>query len=301
MGALIAACTDCLATKDYDSISMSQIAKRAGCSVGAIYTRFGEKESLLYHAIASRLKVMQAAPLEMVGYSLFPSKSGGPRAQHAIRQIVCQLTERKSAGAIRASVKLAAVHSGMAVSLENFREKLTDKAVAQLSESDDCPSATAIRIVMQIVIATVIDAILHSRPGPMRAGSKRMADALTNMALGYLGLATEASWAGDEADDEDVREDDTETDEPPQLGEGEIAIYDPDHRTYRGVSKTITKSRRSGNSSRLNESHTASQTPKYSPSRAAKSQAETVAAQEPITLNPSANEIGAPIRKHRII
>jgi hypothetical protein len=87
---------------------------------------------------------------------------------------------------------------------------------------------------MQIVLATVTDAILQPRPGPMAAGSKRMKDALTQVMLGYLGVSKGGSWAGDEADEKDEAETTPEPDDTDQsdASNDPNAVYDPDLRTF---------------------------------------------------------------------
>ena len=47
-----------LARKDYEVISIARIAREAGCSVGAFYARFPEKNSYLYHLAASAYRAL---------------------------------------------------------------------------------------------------------------------------------------------------------------------------------------------------------------------------------------------------
>ncbi len=51
---------------------------------------------------------------------------------------------------------------------------------------------------MQIILATITDAVLQPRPGPMVAGSKRMKDALTQVMLGNLARIDELTARRDE-------------------------------------------------------------------------------------------------------
>jgi hypothetical protein len=130
-------------------------------------------------------------------------------------------------------VKLAAIKSEMMDVLASFRQSIAEAAIVQLSRGDKGPSPRAVRVAMQIVFATITDAIIHAKPGPMRAGSRRMTDALTMVALGYLGLAEVARWAGDEAEGEDPGEEETESAASVQLRENVGAAYDPILRAYR--------------------------------------------------------------------
>lgn len=223
-----------LAQKDYEAISMARIAREAGCSVGALYARFPEKNSYLYHLVASAYRTMahraatelNAQPTRQMP---LPSLVG-----KAVEIVVNTMTDARAAGVIRATIKLSTVKPTTIKLYEDYREAVTRSAVAVLLPRISNVSAGAIRLGMQIVLATVTDAILQPHPGPMMAGTKRMKDALTQVMLGYLGGSKGGSWAGEEADGEDETEtvlepDDTDQDDTPTDAN---AVYDPDLRTF---------------------------------------------------------------------
>ncbi len=224
-----------LAQKDYEAISMAKIARESGCSVGALYARFPEKNSYLYHLVGSAYRTMghraetqlQAMPTRHLS---LPSL-----VRLVVEHVVDSMTNARAAGVIRATVKLSTVKPIAIELFEDYRKQVTQLAVAVLAPRLKGTSTGSIRLGMQIVLATVTDAILQPRPGPMAAGSKRMKDALTKVMLGYLGASKGGSWAGDEAD----REDEAETvSEPDDADENDApkdssAVYDPDLRTFR--------------------------------------------------------------------
>jgi hypothetical protein len=72
-----------------------------------------------------------------------------------------------------------------------------------------------------------------------------MIDALTQILLGYGGISRSASWAGEEADGVDDPDDVPVigSDTPPELKDGEIAIFDPDSRTYTGKMRGLVAKR----------------------------------------------------------
>ena len=213
---------------------MAKIAREAGCSVGALYARFPEKNSYLYHLAASAYRTMaHRAETEL---QAMPSRhlSLPSLVRLVVEHVVDSMTNARAAGVIRATVKLSTVKPIAIELFEDYRKQVTQLAVAVLAPRMKDTSTGSIRLSMQIVLATVTDAILQPRPGPMAAGSKRMKDALTHVMLGYLGVPKGGSWAGDEAEGEDDAE---TTSEPDDANESDDpndpnAVYDPDLRTF---------------------------------------------------------------------
>ena len=223
-----------LARKDYEAISMAKIAREAGCSVGALYARFPEKNSYLYHLAASAYRTMThraETELQAMPSRHLPLPS---LVRLVVEHVVNSMTNARAAGVIRATAKLSTVKPIAIELFEDYRKQVTQLAVAVLAPRIKSNSTGSIRLGMQIVLATVTDAILQPRPGPMAAGSKRMKDALTHVMLGYLGVSKDGSWAGDEADGEDEDETNSEPDDANESDDPNDpkAVYDPDLRTF---------------------------------------------------------------------
>lgn len=231
-----------LSRKDYEAISMARIAREAGCSVGALYARFPEKNSYLYHLVASAYRTMADRAGTELGARPSRHMPLPVLVRHVVEHVVTTMTDARAAGVIRATMKLSTVKPITIELFEDYRATLTRLTVALLSPRIRGNSTGAIRVGMQMVLATVTDAILQPRPGPMAAGTKRMKDALTQVMLGYLGVSAGGSWAGEEADGEDKVEttpeaDDADQDDRPNEADG---VYDPDFRVFRkarGVAK----------------------------------------------------------------
>jgi AcrR family transcriptional regulator len=219
-----------LALHDYDAISMAKIAQEAGCSVGAMYARFSDKDNLLYHVIASVFRSLSNDAVSTLDPSLDPRESALVRVDRLGRHIVESMTGRKAAGVIRASIKLATVMPMAIEPFEAYRKVVSDQAVALLSPKLPKTSPEAIRIAVQIVIGTVTDAILQKKPGPMSAGTPRMIQALTHVMAGYLGVSGK-SWAGTETEGKDDKPiHDELTEEPPE--DGSQAVFESEFRRY---------------------------------------------------------------------
>jgi hypothetical protein len=201
---------------------------------GALYARFPEKNAYLYHLVASAYRTMahraetelQAQPTHRMP---LPSL-----VRLVVEHVVSAMTDARAAGVIRATVKLSTIKPITIEPFDNYRAAVTKLAIAVLSPRIRGDSTSAIRLGMQIVFATVTDAVLQPRPGPMAAGTKRMKDALTQTMLGYLDTSANGSSAGEEADGEDKAEiipepDNNGRDTPTDAN----AVYDPDLRIFR--------------------------------------------------------------------
>ncbi len=224
-----------LARKDYEVISIAMIAREAGCSVGAFYARFPEKNSYLYHLIASAYRTLAHRAETELGAMPTSHLSLPSLVRLVVEHVVNTMTDARAAGVVRATMKLSTVKPIAIELFEDYRKEVTRLAIAVLAPRLHGNSSGPIRLGMQIVFATVTDAILQPRPGPIVAGTNRMKDALTQVMLGYLGVSKSRSWAGKEADGEDEDEivlepDDADHDDAPNDAN---AVFDPDLRTFR--------------------------------------------------------------------
>lgn len=222
-----------LARKDFEAISMAQLAREAGCSVGAVYARFSDKNAFLYRLLSAAFRSLEASAARELDTNRWKHLSAAGRVERIVDHMVSKMTSLRAAGVIRATMKLATVRPLARERFEEYRKALSDHAVAILaSKLPKTTSPQGVRVAMQIVLATVTDAVLQKQPGPMVAGSNRMKAALTNIMLGYLGISKTQGWAGKEADGEDkAQEIQWQDDAAP--GEG---VFDPDLRAMR-VSK----------------------------------------------------------------
>jgi AcrR family transcriptional regulator len=286
-----------LARKDYEAISIAKIAREAGCSVGAFYARFPEKNSYLYHLVGSAYRTLahraetelQAMP---TAHLSLPSL-----VKLVVEHVVNNLTDARAAGVIRATIKLSTVKPIAIELFEDYRTEVTRLAVAILAPRVPRNSKGAIRLGMQIVLATVTDAVLQPRPGPMAAGTKRMKDVLTQVMLGYIGVSKNDGWAGKESDGEDKVETNSEFDDDDQNNapKDTSAVYDPDLRMFR-------KSKPAGKQPTLAQSANS----KSGKQRLAFRKAKSASAPEPPTVTPPTLPKGPPDRhkpkrRHRII
>jgi AcrR family transcriptional regulator len=188
-----------LAHKDYDAILMAEVAREAGCSVGALYARFPDKHALLASVIGGVFRGMRNEASLGPDQDRQSHTSAADQIKDLIGNTVSAMASPRAAGAIRAVIKLTSAQPDAIKTFEGYRTDMTERAVGLLS-ADPKVAPGAVRIGMQIVLATVTDAILQKRAGPMAAGSDRMKAALANVMIGYLGISMAGRWAGAEAE-----------------------------------------------------------------------------------------------------
>jgi AcrR family transcriptional regulator len=225
-----------LARYDYDQVSMAQIAREAGCSVGAFYGRYRNKEAYLCNLVGSAFHTLTQYAREDLRESPDRSRSAQFIARMIVDHVVSRMTADKVAGVVRATMKLATVKPLAIESFENYRESVAIWAIALLAQTSNTSPPRQIRAAVQIVIATVTDAILQKKPGPLVVDSPALNKALYAVLAGYLGLGPQLRWARDDDSEDDgpvaaVKG----TEEPSTLPEGHVALYDPDMRTFQGT------------------------------------------------------------------
>ena len=235
-----------LARQDYERVSIARIAREAGCSIGAFYSRFPDKDGYLYELIAVTFRTLAYEANLVLDGKRQRSNSADDVALHIMTYLVTALAARRTAGILRAASKLSASKPATLTLFQEYRSFVTERAIALLKPyfagRDRTP---AIRAAMQMAFATITDAILVNSDAPLKSGSAGMIHTLTKTLAGHIGLY-ERGWKGLKLPMEpktDVHRGDG-TDEPPPLLDGHIALYDPGEKVYRGSVGISRSSRR---------------------------------------------------------
>lgn len=215
---LYQACGRMLASQDYEQISVAKLAKEAGCSVGAFYSRFHDKDRFLHFVISSRFRNATDAINRDITAKETRKESAQKIVRCIVEHVVERLSSRTAAGVTRAALKLATTKPEALEPLLRYRSAVTERAVELL---DDLP-ARSVRMTMQTVLATVTDSVLQNA-GPLRAGSARMVDALSDLMIVNLGLMrTRGTLSADK------REDDADDDANGGPAERRNEVWDPE-------------------------------------------------------------------------
>lgn len=250
--ALYEAALRLLARRDYELISIAKISREAGCSVGAFYGRFRDKNGFLYMVISSAFHAL----MENAARDLDPKQWRGVArdkvVEGIVRHIITHMSRARAAGATRAALKLATIKPEALEPLLEYRAAVADHAVALLAPRLSFEDAVGtIRVAVQLIFGMVIDTTLNNA-GPLRAGSRRMINTLTALTVSYLklprtGLAANSDdddepEAGREADSSGSELDGQSTD---KRAGGQMEIWDPDMREVVGTEQVSVRRRRS--------------------------------------------------------
>jgi AcrR family transcriptional regulator len=178
-----------LAEKDHEQVSVAQLAREAGISIGAFYQRFPNKDAFLGRIVHERLHGAQ----QQIERELDPERwrrSTTAAVALAIVEAMMRGLHGPGAGIVRAALKRGHLDRKKLEPLLRYRAALADSAVALLVPrlKGVRHPERAVRSVVQIAEATALDALLHDA-GTLRPGSRGMAEALSTMMLGMLGLS----------------------------------------------------------------------------------------------------------------
>jgi AcrR family transcriptional regulator len=232
--------TRLLASNDFDAWSMAKLAKESGCSVGTLYARFSDKYACLQYLIDANFRVLTSAATAL-SPALLGQLSPTQRAGLWVNHVVSEMTSPSAAGIIRATMKLATLRPEAIQKFEEYRKTVSDCAVEMLRGHlpKDVSPETA-RVAAQVVMATITDAVMLQKPGPMTSGSRRMKAALTNIFCGYLGISQKRKWSGNEASDDEGPIDNEIFEEPPASGPSQYDVKEQGFRRKKVLSASKT-------------------------------------------------------------
>lgn len=168
-----------LAEKDFEEISIAQLAKQAGCSVGAFYVRFPDKNAFLLF-VASEIFSFAAQRLaDTLADGDIKAIGNSAKVQLAVSLLIDLFSEDAFAGGVRASVKLGFSEAKYREPFDQFR----NLAVRQFTEwfaSSSSKSDAQVLAASKIALGTLTDIALSSR------GAKAPSLAAIRGALIYL-------------------------------------------------------------------------------------------------------------------
>jgi AcrR family transcriptional regulator len=160
---LLAAGQHLITQRDFDSMSVAEIAQAAGCSVGAFYQRFRDKEAFFGALVAHYVSEAQATTV-----AIYASE---PEADK-VATVVGATTERfrRYTGLVRTAIhrRLAnpqiwepiRLHGHFAA--DRFLEWLASRAGRALTDDE----ALSVRFAFQVLLGTLNNAVIN-QPGPL--------------------------------------------------------------------------------------------------------------------------------------
>jgi AcrR family transcriptional regulator len=174
---LLEAAESVFAEKGYDGAKISDIAAEAGCSVGAVYFRFKDKDALFF-AIAEEFIEDSRAGLENV----FEANTS---REQIVRSFVTRSAAnfRKHRGLFRAIVERGFDHPFAMKAIFEFRDRFA--AALEKSLRIESVSSVNIRAMTQMIYGFLIVGILN-KEAPTQINDVRAVNALADACVAYL-------------------------------------------------------------------------------------------------------------------
>lgn len=174
---LLAAAESVFAEKGYDGAKISDIAEEAGCSVGAVYFRFKDKDALFFAIAESFIEDSRNGLARLFE----PSAS----AEEIIRTYVTASAAnfRKHRGLFRAIVERGFDHPLAMKTIFGFRDEFASALEKALLVREN--AHVNIRAMTQMIYGFLIVGILN-KEAPTRINDMRAVNALADACIAYL-------------------------------------------------------------------------------------------------------------------
>ncbi len=148
-----------LSVYDYEAFSVADVAKGAGCSVGAFYVRFADKDTFLRFVIAESFtsavlhlqNELNSGDINPVGPSA--------RTRLAVSLLIDQFADATFAGLVRADVKLALSDATARSLFAGYRDSTTELISEWIVEGRSRQVAQ-VRTALRIIFGALTDAAI---------------------------------------------------------------------------------------------------------------------------------------------
>jgi len=183
-----------LAVSDFEKISIVRLTKLAGCSVGAFYYRYPDKNVYLKQLIAVTFRGLENSLEKHLSISEGKKSPSEISLSDFLSHIIIKLSSSQNAGIIRVTLKLGTTDPNALLPYEQYRQRVTTEAenIFKVTAKKK-NSVKQIRGAMQIAFAAINDAILMPNSAAMNLGGKDMTDAICGIAAYYIGIKPEST------------------------------------------------------------------------------------------------------------
>ena len=177
------AAEEIFASQGYESARISDIARSAGCSAGAIYFRFRDKDALFLAIAESFIGQTRRGLLDFLG----EAERDDPR--EIIRGFVARTATnfRRHRGLFRAIVERGFDHPHVMDAMMTFREDVIgtlDRALQSKGRKRADVSA-CVRVIAQMVFGFLLTGVLNPR-APTRLSDDKSVFGLADAVLAYF-------------------------------------------------------------------------------------------------------------------
>lgn len=165
---LLAAGFELVETRDFDALSVAEIAQAAGCSVGAFYVRFTDKDAFFRALVAERLARGRASlPAAL-------RKAGDPVASMVAVSVE---SFRRRPGLLRSALRRSMEDPTVWSPLREHGHHMGDELVAALAEQRGRrlgkTAEHRLRFAFQMMMGTLVNALVN-QPGPLQLDDARL-------------------------------------------------------------------------------------------------------------------------------
>jgi AcrR family transcriptional regulator len=170
---LLAAGHRLVESRDFEALPIADIAREAGCSVGAFYFRFADKDAFFRALIAARLAEARRAIVDLLDGT----------AEDPLQVLVDAVvtTFRRRPGFLRAVLRKSIADPAVWEPMRLHGHFVADSYLARLTrDTGQEPSAATqrrIRFAFQIMNGTLINALVNA-PGPLLLDDPGISDEL---------------------------------------------------------------------------------------------------------------------------
>ncbi|MBU4612458.1 TetR/AcrR family transcriptional regulator [Achromobacter sp. GG226] len=157
---------------ELDAVSVNEIVKAAGCSVGAFYTRFENKEAL-FRALVADMLAGGRRHLD----AMYADTPDADLLDTVVHQAL--LRTRRHAGILRSAIKLGLTDPSVWEPIRAYGQENATRLCKRLARHGPVDE-TRVRFAFQVLHGSVLNTLLHD-PGPLRLDSPAFAQELTRV------------------------------------------------------------------------------------------------------------------------
>ncbi|MGD0192396.1 MAG: TetR/AcrR family transcriptional regulator [Rhizomicrobium sp.] len=168
------------AKKGYDGARLADIAREAGCSVGAVYFRFKDKSALFSAIAESFIEDARTGFAALLGQA--PA-----RQDQLVRLFVSASAAsfQRHRGLFRAIVERGIEHPQAMRSIFRFRDELAESLERALHGARHASTDISVRVMTQMVYGFLLAGILNEH-APTRIDDRRAIEGLADACVAYL-------------------------------------------------------------------------------------------------------------------
>ena len=182
---------------DHEDVSIVQVAKDAGVSIGAFYRRYPDKNAFVDSVVFNRLQSARARTEKALEPSRW-SKASNARIVGGIVEHLVVTLHGDMRGAVRTAFRRRRPGQEKLCPLIRYQAFVADACVLLMLErlGGGLRREEDIRAATQIVLATIMGGLLDD-PGPLKLQRQRTVDALSQAMAAHVGLSPSRKADGD--------------------------------------------------------------------------------------------------------